>query len=150
RFIQDYFWLILKNVIGWLFILSSPLLGVALPGPGGIPVFLIGFALVTFPGKRRLTSRVIRGKPIEVEPIFFTFLVTLISILITGGLLWFVSARYEALLEKLHLKISLVELLGVCGLAAGVTWLVMRLLLTALNFVLRRVPLIRRKIRPWL
>src|SRR5262245_53323957 len=80
RFIQDYFWLILKNVIGWLFILSSPLLGVALPGPGGIPVFLIGFALVTFPGKRRLTSRVIRGKPIEVEPIFFTFLVTLISI----------------------------------------------------------------------
>src|SRR6476646_3617405 len=65
RYFADYFWFILKNVIGWIFILASPVLGVTLPGPGGIPVFLIGFALVTFPGKRKLTSRVMRGRPLR-------------------------------------------------------------------------------------
>src|SRR6478735_6437321 len=98
RFIEEYFWFVLKNVLGWIFILGSLPVGLTLPGPGGIPLFLIGFALVTFPGKRRLTSHVIRGRPIEVEPVFFTFLVTLISILITAGLLWFVSQRYDELL----------------------------------------------------
>jgi len=151
RFIEDYFWFILKNVLGWIFILAAPVLGVTLPGPGGIPLFILGFALVTFPGKRRLTSHVIRGRPIEVEPVFFTFLVTLISILITAGLLWFVKQRYEELLDRLHINfLNVPELLGICALAAGVTWLVMRLALMVLNFVLRRVPGIRRKIRPWL
>ena len=72
RYFADYFWFILKNVIGWTFILASPVLGVALPGPGGIPVFLIGFALVTFPGKRKITSRVMRGKPLRLEASIFT------------------------------------------------------------------------------
>jgi hypothetical protein len=151
RFIEDYFWFILKNVVGWIFIVAAPVLGLTLPGPGGIPLFVIGFALVTFPGKRRLTSHVIRGRPIEVEPVFFTFLVTLISILITAGLLFFVKQRYEELLDRLHINfLNVPELLGICALAAGVTWLVMRLALTVLNFVLRRIPMIRRKIRPWL
>src|SRR3954468_4816559 len=150
QFIEDYFWFVLKNVVGWIFILGSLPVGLTLPGPGGIPLFLIGFALVTFPGKRRLTSHVIRGRPVEGEPVFFTFLVTLVSILITAGLLWFVSQRYDALLARLHIKVSPVELIGVAALAGGVTWLVMRLALLVLNFVLRRIPTIRRKIRPWL
>jgi hypothetical protein len=154
RFIHDYFWLIFKNVIGWMFILGALPLGVALPGPGGLPLFLIGFGLVTFPGKRRLTSGFIRGRQIQVEPVFFTFLVTLVSIILTAGLLWFVKSKYEWLLDLLHAKgphvLNLPELLGVCGLAAGVTWLVMRLGLALLNFVLRKIPLIRRKVRPWL
>jgi hypothetical protein len=49
EFFAGYFWFILKNVIGWTFMLLSPVLGVAVPGPGGLPLFLIGFALVTFP-----------------------------------------------------------------------------------------------------
>src|SRR3954467_11279304 len=87
RFIADYFWLVLKNVIGWIFILASLPVGVTLPGPGGIPLFLVGFALVTFPGKRRLTTRVMRGRPMRMEPVYFTFLVTFISVLITAGAL---------------------------------------------------------------
>jgi hypothetical protein len=50
---------VLKNVLGWFLILLSFVLG-PVPGPGGIVVFLIGFALVWFPGKRRLTARVLR------------------------------------------------------------------------------------------
>src|SRR3954468_16274790 len=94
RFIADYFWLVFKNVIGWIFILAALPVGITLPGPGGIPLFLIGFALVTFPGKRRLTTRVMRGIAVRFDPAYFTFLVTFISILITAGLLWFVTWKY--------------------------------------------------------
>src|SRR6185436_11852003 len=67
QFFTSYFWFIVKNVIGWIFILGSLPIGIALPGPGGIPLFLIGFALVTFPGKRRLTARVLRGRRMQLE-----------------------------------------------------------------------------------
>src|SRR3712207_8117471 len=30
-----------------------------------IPLFLIGFGLVTLPGKRRVTARMLRGRPID-------------------------------------------------------------------------------------
>src|SRR3712207_2627477 len=73
-YFAGYFWFILKNVVGWIFILGSPVLGLAVPGPGGIPVFLIGFALVTFPGKRKLTSRVMRGRGLPLEAEIFTFI----------------------------------------------------------------------------
>jgi len=32
-------------------------MGPLVPGPGGLPLFLIGFGLITFPGKRRITAR---------------------------------------------------------------------------------------------
>src|SRR5688500_9765523 len=47
--LSSWLWFIGKNVIGWILILASFPLGTMLPGPGGIPVFLIGFGLVTFP-----------------------------------------------------------------------------------------------------
>src|SRR4051794_25970218 len=59
----DYFWFVFKNVLGWIFILGSFPVGLTVPGPGGVPLFLIGFALVTFPGKRKITSHVMRGRP---------------------------------------------------------------------------------------
>lgn len=150
RFIAEYFWFVFKNVIGWIFILGAPVFGIAIPGPGGIPLFLIGFALVTFPGKRRLTTRVMRGVAVRFDPAYFTFLVTFISFLTTAAALWFVSKRYEDLLARFHLKISVIQLLGVIALAAGVTWLTMRILLAMLNWFLRRLPTLRRKVRPWL
>ena len=61
-FIRQYAWFLAKNVLGWALILGSMVLGPLLPGPGGIPMFLVGFALITFPGKRRLTSHVLRGR----------------------------------------------------------------------------------------
>ena len=80
---REYFWFVVKNVIGWVFILASPVLGALIPGPGGLPLFLIGFALVTFPGKRKLTSRVMRGIPMDLSLGVFTFLTALVSIAAT-------------------------------------------------------------------
>src|SRR6476620_4415236 len=82
RFLASYYWLVLKNVIGWLLILASFVAGPLVPGPGGIPLFLIGFALVSFPGKRRLTARVLRGRPVHFPPWPFAFvaLVTALAV----------------------------------------------------------------------
>src|SRR5437763_10383706 len=63
--LKEWFWFILKNVIGWILMLLAWPVGIALPGPGGFPLFLIGFALITFPGKRNLTARVLRGIPVD-------------------------------------------------------------------------------------
>src|SRR5688500_17121900 len=68
RFFGSHLWLILKNLIGWPLILASFVAGPLVPGPGGIPLFLVGFALVSFPGKRRLSARVLRGTPVRVPP----------------------------------------------------------------------------------
>ena len=65
KFLAGYTWLVLKNVIGWTLIVASFVAGPLVPGPGGIPLFLIGFALVSFPGKRRLTARVLRGRQVR-------------------------------------------------------------------------------------
>src|SRR5689334_18321186 len=134
---KEYFWFILKNVIGWLFILASPVLGIALPGPGGIPVFLIGFALVTFPGKRRLTSRVLRGRRLPLESGLFTVVTATVSVLITSGLIWFFGAQYQNLMKKFSLTPSVDDIMiigGICLIAFVVTWLVTRLMLEVLNF----------------
>ena len=56
RRLLHYAWFIAKNVIGWALILASPPIGIMLPGPGGLPLFLIGFAMITFPGKRALVG----------------------------------------------------------------------------------------------
>src|SRR2546423_11001252 len=56
--IKDWVWFLVNNIIGWVLILLAWPVGLALPGPGGLPMFLIGFALITFPGKRHLTARV--------------------------------------------------------------------------------------------
>src|SRR4051794_39837583 len=60
-------WFTAKNVIGWGLILAAFVLGPLVPGPGGIPLFLVGFAMITFPGKRRLTARVLRGRPLDAR-----------------------------------------------------------------------------------
>src|SRR3954449_3039615 len=63
----NWFWFILKNVLGWILILTAMLMGPLVPGPGGLPLFLIGFGLITFPGKRRITARVLSGAPVSPQ-----------------------------------------------------------------------------------
>ncbi|HEY7089434.1 MAG TPA: lysylphosphatidylglycerol synthase domain-containing protein [Tepidisphaeraceae bacterium] len=159
EFFSGYFWFIFKNVIGWLFIMLSVPVGFTVPGPGGIPLFLIGFALVTFPGKRKLTSRVMRGRGLPIETEIFTFLTAFFAILGTAVLMWFIADWVSAALQTIHLNpqqrdatvASIIAGLLVMGLfALGMTWLVMRLSLHVLNYILRGMPIIRRKIRPWL
>jgi hypothetical protein len=52
-------WLILKNVIGWVLILLSLVVG-PIPGPGGMVLFLVGFGMIWFPAKRHLVARLLR------------------------------------------------------------------------------------------
>ena len=147
-YLRGYFWWIAKNVVGWILILIAWPVGIALPGPGGIPLFLVGFALVAFPGKRRLTSRVMRGKPFDLEARLFTFLATAVSVLVTAGLLWFLIDRYRRLLDEWD--IEPVAIVGVALLALVVTFAVTRLALHGVNLFIRTLPIARRVIRPWL
>src|SRR3954462_3812560 len=75
--VSTWVWFILKNLIGWLLIIAAFPLGAMIPGPGGIPLFLIGFGLITFPGKRHLTARVLRGVPVPRDSKQFRFAVGL-------------------------------------------------------------------------
>jgi hypothetical protein len=153
-FLQEYAWAIVRNIIGWLLILLSPVLGAVIPGPGGLPVFLIGFALVTFPGKRKLTARVLRGRRLHIEDRAFTGLALFVSIAIPGVALWVLAYqwRYEEELRRvvaLYAPKKWVWVLTVI-LAVLIVWLVTRLSLKILNGFLKLLPKFRRKFRPWL
>jgi hypothetical protein len=159
EFFKGYFWIVFKNVIGWILIILSVPAGLTFPGPGGIPMFLIGFALVTFPGKRRLTSRVMRGRGLPIEMEVFTFLTALLAIVATTVLMWMLSGWVNKALQTVHLDphekdatyAAVIAGLLVTGLfALGVTWLVMRLALHVLNYILRGMPILRRRLRPWM
>jgi len=151
------FLFIFKNVIGWLLILASPVLGITVPGPGGIPVFLIGFALVTFPGKRRLTSRVMRGRGVRVGPGPFTFICALFSVLLTIGLVllglhYWNKATFDEYREQFdqYLPVALAGIVAFGAISFPVTWVVFRAAEAIANWFIRKIPWIRRKMRPWL
>src|SRR5689334_5306721 len=101
EFLEDYAWFIVRNIVGWILILASPVLGAFFPGPGGLPIFLIGFALVTFPGKRRITARVLRGRRLRIEDWYFSLAAAFVSIIIPGIVLWILWARYEERIRAL-------------------------------------------------
>jgi hypothetical protein len=145
RFLAGYTWLVLKNVLGWLLILSSFVAGPLVPGPGGIPLFLVGFALISFPGKRRLTARVLRGRPFAFPQRPFA----LISLLVALGLPALVLAvtrwRSDRPVQQNRAGPPALYTLGV-----ALAWLVVRRLPWALNVLLRLVARGRRRMRPWL
>ncbi|HMO27025.1 MAG TPA: hypothetical protein PKB10_12230, partial [Tepidisphaeraceae bacterium] len=144
-YLMSYFWWIFKNVFGWMLIIAAWPVGVLVPGPGG---FLIGFALVAFPGKRKLTSRFMRGKPFDLEARIFTILVTTLSILVTVGVTWGLGWYYKRLIGEYDGDYT--ALVGVAVLALVITYAVTWLLLRGVNFFIRTVPMGRRFIRPWL
>ena len=96
RQVLAYSWLVAKNVVGWVLILGAGPIGVALPGPGGLPLFLIGFALVTFPGKRNLTARVLRGIPVRRESRAFRITLATVAMLAPAGLISFLCREMVA------------------------------------------------------
>jgi hypothetical protein len=150
-FFREYFWLVFKNVVGWIFIISAPGVGVVLPGPGGIPLFLIGFALVTFPGKRKLTARVLAGKTLPLDSIIFTGITAFVSVALTSALIYTISVYFDRFIKKFHMtpSVDVVVALGaVCLAAFIVTWAVFRLALRIVNWFVRRIPVIRKFVRP--
>ena len=152
KLVTGYFVWILKNVIGWTLIIAAPILGIALPGPGGIPVFLIGFALVTFPGKRKITTRFMRGRRLPIESPLFTGLITFFSVVVTATLMILSWHYYEWIAAKLPLaewrirgvsKVVAISLFALPG-----TMLVSWVGLKVLNYCLGWVPKLRRLVRP--
>jgi hypothetical protein len=148
RFFAGYVWFVLRNLIGWTLILLSLVAGPLVPGPGGIPLFLIGFTLVTFPGKRKLTARVLRGRGIQFQRRALMLTIAGVSLVVPALALWLFGARLDWL-ERLHEKGPLTRvvsyLLGVVvlGVAGGGAILLV-------NLLLRAMPPIRRRVRPWL
>jgi hypothetical protein len=153
RVIRAYFWTIFKNVVGWLCILISPVLGILLPGPGGIPLFVVGFALVTLPGKRRITTHVFRGRPVPTGSGLFVGLVTFFSVLVTAGAMWATWEYYEWIVERMPVlgrfsDGNVSKLVAISLTALPVTMIVSWLGLTVVNAtVLRWIPGIRRFLR---
>lgn len=143
-----YTWLVLKNVLGWLLILSSFVAGPLVPGPGGIPLFLIGFALVSFPGKRRLTARVLRGRPVRFPP--RPFLLASVAVSLTVPALFLIIARPRSQwLGRLY-GMSTLAPAALFAVLAAITWVGSRSVPPALNLLLRVIARGRRKFRPWL
>ena len=148
RFLDSYSWLILKNVLGWLLMLAAFVAGPLVPGPAGIPLFLIGFALVSLPGKRRLTTRVLRGRPIHFQSRrCLLVLIPISALLALGSLLWLQNwHQWPSERRGAGLLVSAAFLLA----ATGACWLLLNAALRATNLLLRLVPRIRRHVRPWL
>src|SRR4051812_2845545 len=112
-------------------------------------MFLIGFALITFPGKRHLTARVLRGIPVRRTSRAFRNTIAIIAIVIPAMVLFYL--RFVTLKEvftvmdrrrlvQILLYISSVAVLWIFGLRSD----------KAINWVFWRIPRIRRKVRPWM
>ena len=138
---------LLKNLFGWALIIASFIIGPAIPGPGGIPVFILGFALITFPGKRKATARVLRG--IQVDPCKATYRLATIatSFLFPAALLAYMQLQWK-LWDWSTGELAIATFacyLAAAGLTLWVLWNG-----RLLNWLIRKVPVIRRRVRPWM
>jgi hypothetical protein len=147
-FLGSRYWLILKNVIGWVLILLAFAAGPLVPGPGGIPLFLIGFALISFPGKRRLTARVLRGKPVRFRHKPFVVISLVVALGLAALVLAFLRPRAHWL-DELHAR-GLLARAVVYVVLVAITWLIARATPHVLNLLMRLAARARRKFRPWL
>jgi hypothetical protein len=146
---KEWIWFISKNVIGWLLMILAWPIGIAVPGPGGLPIFLIGFALVTFPGKRHLTARVMRGIPVNRHSTAFRVTIVIIAVLLPIiALAYLRFKRWENVFEYISRPQLLMTMLYFCSVAVLV---ILGLRSDRLiNWILRNIPRVRRKVRPWL
>jgi uncharacterized membrane protein YbhN (UPF0104 family) len=148
RVLARYFWVILKNVIGWLLILLSLPVAISIPVPLATPMFLIGFALITFPGKRHLTSRVLRGKPIDLASRSLQIGIAVFALVLPPLVVWLFSLRKHSLFHVKQLGIP--ATIALYALAIAIGWCACWFGIRGINFLLRFAPGIRRRIRPWM
>lgn len=147
RFVRRYAWSLARNALGWLLMLAAWPLGVLVPGPGGIPVFLIGFALVSFPGKRKLTSRVLRGRKYDIAStaVLQWVAVAAVVVVLAGPLVWLAWSGEKYELEQAPAWLAAA---GVGGFL--VVFLALMAGLWAVNWAISVVPRGRRVVRPWM
>jgi hypothetical protein len=147
--VANWSWFILKNLIGWILILTAMALGPLVPGPGGLPVFLIGFGLITFPGKRRLTARVLSGVPVDPDSRAYRRGVAALAIFAPAITFAYLLFEFPNYLHDGRRRTS-VYYLATYIVVALLTWQVGLRSIGVVNWLLTLVPRIRRKIRPWL
>ncbi|HEX4797475.1 MAG TPA: hypothetical protein VH370_27020, partial [Humisphaera sp.] len=146
--IIKYLWVILKNVIGWILILSSGAVGLVSPGPFGVPLFFIGFALITFPGKRGLTARVLKGKSIPRGSRPFRRWVAAVALLAPAVSVFYLNWKYG--IPGRWTRNTDINVGFVYSAAALLLWFGGLQSLYLINRGLKFVPAIRRRIRPWM
>jgi hypothetical protein len=139
---------IVKNVLGYALMLSAVVLGGFFPIPIGTPLFLIGFALITLPGKRRLTSGALRGIPIPLYTRTALWWRLAISLLLPPAALWFLEFQRWPVLHPTQMSLS--RLCLVYGISIVLSWIITWLVLQLINAVVRVLPRIRRRVRPWM
>jgi hypothetical protein len=147
-FLGRYSWVIGKNVVGWVLILVSfPIAGL-FPGPLGLPLFLIGFGLVNFPGKRHLTARILRGIPFDLHSRQARLGRLAAALLLPPLTVWILALKRHPVLHPSQM--SLARLCAMYAVAMVATWIVSWLFLLVVNLVLKLISRMRRRIRPWL
>src|SRR5258706_12186065 len=146
-FLGAYFWFVLKNVIGWILILLSLALG-PMPGPGGIVVFLLGFGMIWFPGKRQLVARILRGIRFDLRnwaiQIVAVALAAVAPLAVMGWFVWRDKGRWHGI------PLGALLWLGVYAALSALAWLLVQVLLGLGNWAVGIMPRIRRTVRPWL
>jgi len=147
-FFARYPGVIIKNVIGWLLMLSALVLGSFFPIPVGTPMFVIGFAMISLPGKRRLTSGALRGIPINLYTRKARMWRLAGSLLLPPGFVWFLAFQRHPIIHPS--RMTLWHLCALYAITIVGAWVFTWLLLLAINAVVRVLPRVRRRVRPWL
>jgi hypothetical protein len=147
-FFARYFWVILKNVIGWTLILLSLAVAPWFPGPLGTVLFLLGFALVSIPGKRSFTSRMLRGIPLNTRTVRVRVTTGVVSIFVPPLIVWLFARRAQSIIH--FSKLGIGRTVALYTLAIAASWIGLIWLLRLMNLAVRLLPRVRRRIRPWL
>jgi hypothetical protein len=137
-----------RNLLGWIFILCSWALGLLSPIPIGFLFFLIGFGLIWFPGKRRITARVLSGRPIPRSSGVFRFGMAVAAIILPTLLI-----VYLVNLFHLHYQLTAgaaFALVLIYVAATAVTLIFGLPMIELANRLLALTARTRRKSRPWL
>ncbi|MFI5378983.1 MAG: hypothetical protein ACHRHE_06790 [Tepidisphaerales bacterium] len=161
--LRNWFWFLFNNILGWTLILAAGPVGVVFPGPGGLPLFLIGFAMITLPGKRELTSRALRGVPINPEARLYRWAVAILAILGPAGLFswvawligknkdrWYLLDRtqWDEIIWK-HAPWQLLIFIIYLSLVVLI-WIFAFRGIEVINLGISLIPIARRKARPWM
>jgi len=143
-----YSWVIGRNVLGWLLIICSWAAGLLSPVPFGFFLFLVGFGLIWFPGKRRITARVLSGRRVPEESMVFRVGMAVLAIAIPTLLIAYLVRNFP---RHYQLTIETCGLLALIYIAAtGLTLFFGLPMIHLHNRALAMVPKARRRVRPLL
>jgi hypothetical protein len=146
--ITSYVWLIGRNLLGWILILASFIAGPLVPGPGGIPMFLVGFAMISFPGKRHLTARILRGRVFHFWSLRMLLITIVWAVALPGAVLWIFGNRWDRLVSVYDQGPLAIVSVYVAGVV--ISWVIALAALRFANMMVRWHPRVRRRVRPWL